>query len=117
MTAFGKCKQHDFALSKRNRCIWSEHIEDWVDSGYQGIQKLLINAQIPPEKSKHHPLSAVQKAENRALAKARICVEHVIRRIEIFRILSERYRNHRQRFALRFNLIASITNLNLLSRF
>ena len=31
----------------------------------------------------------------------------------MFRILSERYRNRRKRFALRFNLIAAIYNLEL----
>ncbi|MDR2042674.1 MAG: IS5/IS1182 family transposase, partial [Tannerella sp.] len=31
-----------------------------------------------------------------------------------FRILSERYRNRRKRFALRFNLIAAICNLDLI---
>jgi hypothetical protein len=38
-----------------------------------------------------------------------------IRRLKIFRILSERYRNRRKRFALRFNLIAAIHNLELKS--
>ncbi len=40
-------------------------------------------------------------------------VEHVIRSLKIFRILSERYRNRRRRFALRFNLIAAIYNFEL----
>jgi hypothetical protein len=35
---------------------------------------------------------------------------NVIRRLKIFRILSERYRNRRKRFGLRFNLIAAIYN-------
>ncbi|MDR1159255.1 MAG: IS5/IS1182 family transposase, partial [Syntrophomonadaceae bacterium] len=32
-----------------------------------------------------------------------------------FRIVSDKYRNRRKRFGLRFNLIAAITNMNLLS--
>ncbi|MBT7069454.1 MAG: IS5/IS1182 family transposase, partial [Anaerolineae bacterium] len=31
----------------------------------------------------------------------------------VFRILSERYRNRRKRFGLRFNLIASLYNFEL----
>ena len=37
-------------------------------------------------------------------------VENVIRRLKIFRILSERYRHRRKRFGLRFNLIAGLHN-------
>ena len=39
--------------------------------------------------------------------------EHIIRSLKIFRILSERYRNRRRRFGLRFNLIAAIYNFEL----
>ena len=61
----------------------------------------------------HHPLTSEQKTANRELACQRIFVEHVIRKVKIFRILSERYRNRRKRFGLRFNLIASLYNLEL----
>ncbi len=40
-------------------------------------------------------------------------IEHVNRRLKIFRILSERYRNRRKRFGLRFNLIAGLYNYEL----
>jgi len=35
------------------------------------------------------------------------------RKLKIFRILAERYRNRRKRFGLRFNLIAAIVNFEL----
>ncbi|MBT7069820.1 MAG: IS5/IS1182 family transposase, partial [Anaerolineae bacterium] len=38
---------------------------------------------------------------------------HVIGKLKVFRILSERYRNRRKRFGLRFNLIASLYNFEL----
>jgi hypothetical protein len=44
---------------------------------------------------------------------SRIVVEHVIGRLKVFRILSERYRNRCRRFNLRFNLIAGIYNYEL----
>nr|MBW4525589.1 IS5/IS1182 family transposase [Phormidium tanganyikae FI6-MK23] len=50
---------------------------------------------------------------NRQLAQVRIAVEHVNRKLKIFRILSERYRNRRKRFGLRFNLIAGLINYEL----
>ncbi len=72
-----------------------------------------LYSQTPKKKSKHHPLTATQKVANRALASRRILAKHVIERLKVFRILSERYRNRRQRFALRFNLIATIYNFEL----
>lgn len=40
-------------------------------------------------------------------------VEHVNRRLKIWRILAERYRNRRKRFGLRFNLLAGLYNYEL----
>jgi hypothetical protein len=84
-----------------------------ADTGYRGINKLHLNSQIPAKKSKLHPLTAEQKAANRELASHRIFVEHVIGKLKVFRILSERYRNRRKRVGLRFNLSASLYNLEL----
>ncbi|OQX03025.1 MAG: IS5 family transposase, partial [Desulfobacteraceae bacterium IS3] len=39
--------------------------------------------------------------------------EHVIGKLKIFKILSDRYRNRRRRFGLRFNLVAGIYNFEL----
>jgi DDE superfamily endonuclease len=58
-------------------------------------------------------LSDAQKRSNRELASRRVVVEHVIRGLKIFRILAERYRNRRERFSLRFNLIAGLHNYEL----
>jgi len=78
-----------------------------------GITKLHANSQIPAKKSKLHPLTPEQKATNRELASKRIFCEHIIGRLIVFRILSDRYLNRRKRFGLRFNLIAAIYNLEL----
>jgi Helix-turn-helix of DDE superfamily endonuclease len=50
---------------------------------------------------------------NRALAHRRVAVEHVNRKLKVFRIFSQRYRNRRKRFALRCHLIAGIYNHDL----
>jgi hypothetical protein len=47
---------------------------------------------------------------NRALARLRVRIEHVIRRFKIFRLFSSRYRNRRKRFGLRLHLIAGLLN-------
>lgn len=112
-TDFCNGKQHDFQLFKDSRCTISRETCVLADSGYQGLTKIYPNGQTPTKKTKLHPLSDEQKASNRALSRKRILVENVIRRLKIFRILSERYRNRRKRFGLRFNLIAAICNLQL----
>jgi hypothetical protein len=112
-TDFGQGSQHDFALFKDSRTGLAKHIGCLTDSAYLGINKLHENSQIPAKRSKLHALTQEQKAANRKLSHIRILVENVIRRLKIFRILSERYRNRRKPFSLRFNLIAAICNLEL----
>ena len=112
-TAFSKGSTHDFRLFKENYAGIDHHILCLADTGYLGIDKLHTNSQIPAKKSKLHPLTSEQKAANRELARQRIFCEHVIGRLKVFHILSDRYRNRRKRFGLRFNLIAAIYNLEL----
>jgi len=110
-TAFCEGRKQDFALFKASRTVLDASILGLGDSGYQGIDKLHPNSRTPKKKSKHHPLTDEQKAANREISRVRIAVEHVIGRLKVFRILSERYRNRRKRFALRFNLLAAICNM------
>ena len=112
-TAFGNGSMHDFRLFKESYAGIAEDILCLGDTGYLGIQKLHTHSQIPAKNSKLHPLTPEQKAANRELARQRIVCEHIIGRLKVFRILSDRYRNRRKRFGLRFNLIAAIYNLEL----
>ena len=105
--------QHDFQLFKESRTAISCQTCALADAGYQGLASLHANSQTPAKKTKLHPLNEEQKASNRALSKVRILIENIIRKLKIFRILSERYRNRRKRFGLRFNLIAAIYNMEL----
>jgi hypothetical protein len=58
-------------------------------------------------------LTDLDKKRNRELAKKRVIGEHINRRLKIFKILADRYRNRRKRFGLRFNLIAGLYNYEL----
>jgi transposase len=80
------------------------------------LAELHENSQTPFKKSKYHALTQREKQKNRVLARKRIVIEHIFCKLKVFRILSERYRNRRKRFALRFNLIAAIYNLELNSK-
>ena len=115
-TAFGQASTYDFRLFKEHYAGMAADIHCLADTGYLGLTKLHANSQIPAKKSKLHPLTAEQKAANRELACQRISCEHVIGRLKVFRILSDRYRNRRKRFKLRFNLISAIYNLERLAK-
>ncbi len=113
--AHGKGKMHDFRLLKSSGVKFGESLKVIADKGYQGITKIHELSQTPLKKPIKGKLTSSQKKYNRELNKLRIVVEHVNRRLKIFKILSERYRNRHRRFGLRANLIAGIYNYELIS--
>lgn len=110
--AHGPC--HDKALSTQQPLRLDERTHCGADLGYQGLQQCHALTWLPFKATQNRPLDEEQRAYNRTLARVRIKVEHVIRSLKIFRILAERYRNRRRRFALRLNLIAGLYNRALL---
>jgi hypothetical protein len=112
-TFFGKGRRHDFKLFKASAIHFHPLTESLQDKGYQGMQKLHVCCRLPKKKPRGGQLSAQDKAYNRRLARERIGVEHINRRLKVFRILSGRYRNRRRRFGLRCNLIAALYNFEL----
>lgn len=109
-TNFSPGKKHDFSLYKESKVKVRESAIMKGDLGYLGIDKIHANSQIPKKNTKKHPLSKADKAYNKQLSSERIFIEHVIGKLKIFKIISDRYRNRRKRFGLRFNLIAGIYN-------
>ena len=112
-THHGRGPVHDFVLYQQSKLDLHESLEKLADSGYQGLSKLHDKGRTPQKKPHKSELSDEQKQANRELARRRVIVEHVIRSLKIFRILAERYRNRRQRFSLRFNLMAGLYNYEL----
>jgi DDE superfamily endonuclease len=104
---------HDFRLFKRERVPLGVDQLCLGDKGYQGIAKVHANSCTPTKKPRKAKLDVSERQHNRLLASLRVVIEHVNRRMKIFRILAERYRNRRKRYGLRFNLIAAIINLEL----
>ncbi|MBW3058538.1 IS5 family transposase [Spiroplasma poulsonii] len=113
-TSFSLGKKHDYALFKESKIPILKNTKLIVDSGYQGIQKNHNNVLIPTKKTKKNPLNKEQKQYNRLVSKMRIIIENIFAILKKFKIITEKYRNRRKRFGLRFNLIASIYNLQLL---
>jgi hypothetical protein len=112
-TFFGKGKTHDAKLFERSKVRLGKEIEIKADSGYQGLQKKHAKVLLPKKNSKLKKLTKEEKKANQKLASKRVKVENVIRRLKIFRILGEKYRNRRKRLGLRFNLISGIYNYEL----
>jgi DDE superfamily endonuclease len=112
-TAFAQGRVHDFRLFKRARIPLGPAQLCLADKGYQGIAKVHRHSCIPTKKPRKAKLDASERQHNRLLASLRVVIEQVNRRLKVFRILAERYRNRRRRYGLRFNLIAAIINLEL----
>jgi hypothetical protein len=96
-------------MFKNSRIYLKENVKCIVDTGYQGIQKFHTNSELPKKKSKKNPLTKEDKKQNHRISSTRITIENIIREVKTFRVIAEKYRNRRKRFAFRFNLY----NLNL----
>lgn len=116
-TFFGKGSVHDLTLFRKSKSVIHAGTLLIGDLGYVGICKNHKNSVVPHRKNcrpgltkEERKLTREQRLENRALSRQRIVIEHINRRLKIFKILSERYRNRGHRFGLRFNVICAIYN-------
>lgn len=112
-TEYSNGKKHDFMLFKESHVRLKETSQALTDSGYLGMKKLHNNTHMPKKKTKKRLLTSEEKLQNQQLSRERVLNEHVIGSIKRFKIVSDRYRNRRKRFGLRFNLIAAIHNFEL----
>lgn len=81
-----------------------------LDLGYWGMDRLHENVRLPKKSSKYQALTKTEKNYNKRLARSRVLVEHVIRRVKVFRMMSGVYRNRRKRYDLRMQLFCGIYN-------
>lgn len=112
-TNFCNGKRDDFKLFKDSRVRWRKDVCAVVDSGYLGIKNLQPNSRIPIKRSAKRPLTEKDRQINRSITSERALNENVIGCVKRFKILSDRYRNRRRRFGLRFNWIAGIYNFEI----
>jgi hypothetical protein len=66
-------------LFKKSKVHFHPSTDSLQDSGYQGIKNYHFNSWTPKKKPKKGNLSLLEKDYNRALAQARIVIEHVNR--------------------------------------
>ena len=105
--------KHDFRLFKESETGINPSIEILADSGYQGIQKIHSNCIKPIKRTKKKPLTREDKKHNHDVGSRRVMVEQTIRKLKIFKIVADPYRNRRKSFGLRVNLITAIYNFEL----
>lgn len=86
-----------------------------ADLGYLGVPKEHPdkNIVLPYKKLRgQQKLSAVQKKFNRLHSRDRVSVEHVIRRVKVFKICSDIYRGKEEKYNQIFRNVVALVNLN-----
>jgi len=113
-TAHSEGSMHDFKLYQDS--IGNAVSEDILlrgDSGYQGILNFHKNSETPIKKPRGRQLTAEEKTENKCISRARILIENINAKINVFKITANKYRNRRKRFGLRMALICGIINFEM----
>ncbi|SPR15151.1 IS5 family transposase ISOt6 [Orientia tsutsugamushi] len=88
-TDFSNGKKHDFRLFKKSKMLIHPKVKMITDTGYQGIQKIHNNSELPKKKSKKNPLTKNDKKNNLRLAGARVVNKAVIGMLKRFKIIAE----------------------------
>ena len=110
---FGIGKNHDFDIFKASPTVLAENLKIKADSGFQGIQKIHKNSEIPHKKSKNNPLNEQKKDFNKQLASKRVPIEHCNRSCKIFKICGNRFRGKHQNYQETWLLVTAIVNLKI----
>lgn len=103
-------RKHDFRIRKEEKPLHPS-AKKYVDLGYQGYQKRTSNVILPFRRKHKQSLTPEQKQHNRKQASFRMKIEHKIRELKVFKILSDTYRNFGKKLHLRVNVLAGIVNL------
>lgn len=99
-------KVHDKKIYDQVRMVSPPEMRKRADSGYQGT-----SMEVPHKKPRKGELTAEQKKQNRDHSSDRICVEHGIGKMKIWKIVAERFRNPRSSHGLVFKNIAGLSNI------
>lgn len=101
---------HDFKLRKKSKPI-PKNSRVLGDSGYQGLQHIHKKAKIPIKKPKGKELDELSKRYNKVLSKKRIYVEHKIGELKRFNILKYRYKNSKNKYGIKMNIVSGLVNM------
>lgn len=88
-------RRHDKRLADKFGIMAAipDHVSTWTDTGFQGIQKQHSHVIMPTKRSKRHPFTEADKANNRLISSIRVVSEHAIGGMKRFKAASDVYRN------------------------
>ena len=94
-----------------------ENVTVWVDTGFQGFNKLHQNTMIPKKRRKKTPLTLTEKEDNKLISQIRVVAEHAIGGMKRFKAASDVYRNRLENIDDHLSLVsAGLWNYHLLYR-
>ena len=86
-------KVHDKKLADEQNLNFPENSKLWQDTGFQGYAPEQVTIMQPKKKPRGGELSVEEKAQNTAISRERIAVEHSIGGLKVFRIVQHIFRN------------------------
>ncbi len=93
-----------------------DHLRHYADTAYRGMANVVegIDVRIPVVRKPGEDLTPDQREYNKAHSRIRIRVENAIRRIKIFRIAKEKYRNDRRKYDHINDVVCGVVNQTIL---
>jgi hypothetical protein len=91
-------KKHDKAATDEEGYRFPKDSKLWKDLGFQGYEPEQTTTYQPKKKPRGGELTAAEKAQNQAISRERIGIEHSLGGVKVFRIVHDIYRNHKQKF-------------------
>lgn len=86
-------KVHDKKLADEQNLRFPKHSKLWQDTGFQGYAPEHVTICQPKKKPRGAELSLEEKAQNTAISKERIKIEHSIGGVKVFAIVQHIFRN------------------------
>ena len=100
-------REQETALDKK----LLEYIRYIADSAYAGMDGIVSKCHVSRKRKPGKKLTPAEKEYNKALSKIRIRVEHAIRRVKVFRVMGDRYRNPRKKYAIINDIVCGLVNM------
>lgn len=99
----------DINLFRQQQDKFSETQEFVGDKAYVGAARTTT----PTKKPRSRELTAEQKEENKQISRQRIFIEHLIRRLKIFRIAADKFRLNPENYQTVILTICGLVRLRL----
>jgi hypothetical protein len=97
---------HDKTVAERTDFRFPPQSELYQDSGFQGFTPPEVVIYQPIKKQRGQERTEAERAHNHVVGQLRVAVEHVLSGVKRVRIVKDRFRNTKPRFADRVILIA-----------